>query len=274
MMKKKFIKIFGFIVSAALIVQSVIFVYAGIFGGQTGDPVNTGSVQISPEIENKIREQEPGEFNKNLTNYKRMLVVLDVHDTFKSRMENLIVVGRRLPDILIAFQFLNENYGLIDELDVLLDDRESGKTWLEVFSTYRQNHPEFIPRSFDFDYLEELMQTDGITEDDIMIADRVSQKTGMAFEDVIARRVSGEQWKDINGDLGIASSQNMLPRVPITQEQLRIHSAGGCLSEEQVVETLVIAFKLEMDEQEAINKAREGYTKERFFAEVLEGKYE
>lgn len=274
MLKKKIIKIFGVIIIAGLIVQSAIYAFAGIFGGQTGDNININTVQLSPEIENKIREQEPGEYNKNLTNYKRMLVVLDVHDTYKTRMEEFLLLGKRLPDILIAYQFLNENYGRIDELGFLLTQKESGKTWLEAFNAYRQQNPEFVPRSFDFDYLEELMQSEGIAEDDIMIADRVSQKTGLPFEDVIAERASGKQWKDINEGFGIINAQKTLPRVPVTQEQLKKYTTGNALSEEKVVETLVIAYKLELNEQEAINKAKEGYTPERFFAETLEGKYE
>jgi hypothetical protein len=274
MPKKKIIKIFGVIVIAGLIVQSAIYAFAGIFGGQEDGGINVNAVQLSPEIENKIREQEPGEYNKNLTNYKRMLVVLDVQDTYKARMEELIVLGKRLPDILIAYQFLNENYGQIEELDDLLTQKESGKSWLEIFNTYRQQNPVFVPRSFDFDYLDELMQSEGINEDDIMIADRVSQKTGLPFENVIAGRASGKQWKDINEGFGIMNAQKKLPRVPVTQEQLKKYTTGSTLSEEKVVETLVIAHKLELDEQEAINKAKEGYSQEKFFAEALEARYE
>lgn len=274
MSNKKIIKIFGVIVIAGLIIQSALYAYAGIFGGHTGESIDTGNVQISPEIENIIREQEPAEFNKNLANYKRMLVVLDVHDTYKTEIEKLIVLGKRLPDILIAYQFLNDNYGKLEELDDLLVEKESGKAWIDVFCSYRQNNPEFTPRSFDFDYLEELMEYDDITEDDIMIADRVSQKTGLPFEDVIVKRISGKPWKDINEGFGILNGQKALPRVPITQEQLKKHTAGSTLTEDKVIDTLVIAHKLEMDEQEAINKAKEGYTYERFFAEALESKYE
>ena len=147
MLKKKIIKIFGVIVIAGLIIQSALYAYAGIFGGQAGENIDIGSVQISPEIENKIWEQEPAEFNKNLANYKRMLVVLDVHDTYKTEIEKLIVLGKRLPDILIAYQFLNDNYGKLEELDDLLVEKESGKAWIDVFCSYRQNNPEFTPRS-------------------------------------------------------------------------------------------------------------------------------
>ncbi|NLO38732.1 MAG: hypothetical protein GX115_04550 [Ruminiclostridium sp.] len=272
MRKKNIIKILGVIVIAVLIVQSAAF--AGSFTGQTGENINTNTVQISPEIESKIREQEPGEYNKNLANYRQMLVVLDIHNTYKTRMEEFILLDKRLPDILIAYQFLNENYGQIEELGTLLIEKESGKTWLEVFTAYRQQNLEFVPRSFDFDYLDVLMQSEGITEDDIMIADRVSQKTGLPFEDIIAQKASGKQWKDINEGFGIINAQKTLPRVPVTQEQLKKHTTGNALSEEKVVETLVIAYKLELDEQVAINKAKEGYTQERFFAEALEGKYE
>ena len=274
MQKNKLFRILVVIVAAGLIVQSAIYAYAGIFGEQPGDSIDISVVHVSPEIENIIKEQEPGEFTKNLNNYKRMLVVLNVHDTFKTKIENTIVSGKRLQDILIAYQYLNENYGLIDELDALITAKESGNTWLEAFNAYKQDNPEFVPRSFDFNYLEELMKSDGINEDDIMIADRVSQKVGLPFEDIISERISGKQWKEINEAYGIVNAQNKLPRVPVTQEQLKKYTTGSTITEEVVVETLVTAFKLEMDEQLAINKVKEGYTKEKFFAEALESKYE
>lgn len=274
MLKNKMIRLTGVIIIAGLIVQTAIYAYAGIIKGQSDGNIDTGAVHISPEIENMIREQEPGEFNKNLNNYKQMLVALDVHETFKTKIEEKIASGKRLQDVLIAYQYLCENYGHIDELEALLSAKESGDTWLEVFNAYKQNNADFVPGNFDFNYLEELMQADGICEDDIMIADRVSQKTGLPFEDIMAERISGGKWKEINESYGIANAQDKLPRVPVTREQLIKYANGNTFSEDMVIETLVIAFKLEIDEQEAISKAKEGYTKEMFFAEALEDKYE
>jgi len=273
MLKNKIFRIIGVIIAAGLIVQTAIYAYAGIFGGQPDGNIDTSNIYISPEIENMIREQEPGEYTKNLKNYKQMLVVLNVHDSFKMEIENRIASGKRIQDILIACQYLNENYGRIEELDALITAKESGSTWLEVFNAYKESNTEFVPRSFDFNYLEEIMKSEGICEDDIMIADRLSQKVGLPFEDIIAERVSGSKWKEINAGYGIINAQDVLPRVPVTQEQLKKYTSST-FPEDMVVETLVIAYKLEIDEQEAINKAKGGYTKEKFFAEVLEDKYE
>ena len=178
-----------------------------------------------------------------------------------------------LKEILIAYEFLNEAYGRKAELEKLVAGKDRGKTWTEAFASYDAANPEFTPRSFDFDDLEKLMKPGDITSDDIMIADRVSGKSGKTFEEIIAMKKTGETWKDINASLGILNSLGTIPSVPVTQAQIKKYTSDGRLSENRVVETLVTAFKLGLDEETAIADARNGYTRERFYAGALELKY-
>lgn len=270
---KKALRLIGVILAAALIFQTAILAYNGIFGGQNGGDIDTGHIIISDEIQNIIRGQDPGGFDRNLNNYKRMLVILDVHDSHKEEIERLLTSGMDLKEILIAYEFLNEAYGRKDELEKLVAGKDLGRTWLEVFTAYDAANPEFTPRNFDFDSLDKLMKSGDIISDDVMIADRVSHQSGKAFEEIIALKKTGEAWKNINASLGILNSQNTIPSVPVTQEQIKKYTSNGALSEDRVVETLVTAFKLGLDEEAAIADARNGYTRERFYAEALELKY-
>ena len=272
MKNKRILKILGIVVVAALLLQAGIMTYAGVFGGNSDD-VDISNVVISQEIKDVIYAQDSDNFDKNIRNYKRMIVLLNVHDVFKTHIEDLIVEGMQLTDLMIAYTFLNDCYGSIEQLEILVNQRELGLSWVDIFTGYNDENPAFEPSNFNFDYLDEIMAIDGITADDIMIADRVSQNMDIPFEDVIEGRINGEIWKDINAELGIVNGQSAMPRVPVTSEQLKKHTAGDLLSEQLVVETLVTAFKLGINEQKAIDKAKEGYTAERFFAEVLEDRY-
>lgn len=273
MKSKKLLKVAGIILAAGLLLQTGILAYTSVFtGGGTAD-VDISKVVVSAEVQNLIKVQEPSEFDKNLNNYKRMIVLLDVHEIFKAEIEKLISEGKKLPDLMIAYTYLNDRYGKLDQVAGLVNEKASGQSWPEIFSQYENENPAFVPTSFDPDYLDSLTKEKSITADDIMIADIVSQNAGIPFADVIKEKASGKPWEDINAVLGIVNGQDSMPRVPVTQEQLKKYVSGDSFNEDRVVETLVTAYKLGLDEKAAIDKAKSGYTSARFFAEALEQKY-
>lgn len=266
------LEILGIILAAFLMLQTAIIALGEVLGGN-GNGVDTSSVVVSQEIQDIIRQQDPTAFARNLDDYKRMIVLLDVHETFKAEIENLVVQGKGIKDLMIAYSFLNDAYGTIDQLEPLIDKKEQGKGWAQVFKLYNDSNPAFIPRNFDFDYLDEIMKSGNLTADDIMIADRVSQKSGAALEELIENRLLGLSWKSINAELGIVNASSNMPRVPVTAEQLKKYTVDRVLNEDRVVQTLVTAFKLGMDADTAIGLVKNGYTTEMLFAKALEEKY-
>lgn len=273
MKRKRILNIAAFMLAGGVLLQTAILAYTGAFGGIGAGDIDTSQVEVSQEIQDLIKVQDEDQFKRNLRNYKEMIVLLNVHEKFKNNIENMIVNGKKITDIMIAYTFLNDCYGKTEEIGTLINQKEAGSSWVEIFKQYNRKNRAFKPQSFDFDYLENLMKQSGITNDDIMIADRVSQSAGIDFKEIIDRKADGESWKEINAAYGIVNGQETLPRVPISSEQLNKHTAGGALSEEQVTEVLVTAYKLGLDEQTAIDKAKAGYTNEMFFAETLEQKY-
>lgn len=273
MKNRRIVKILGITLAAAILFQTATITYASIFGENNGDSVDISNVDVSQEIQDIIRQQDISSFNKNLTEYKRMIVLLDIHDSFKSQIESLISQGKKITDLMVAYNFLNDCYGTIDQLEPMVNKKEGGQAWGDIFTQYNRQNPSFEPRNFDFDYLDELAKKDGVTTDDIMIGDRISQQSGLPFEEVMERKMDGHIWKDINAELGIVNAQHSMPHVPVTPEQLKKYTADGRLSADLVVQTLVTAYKLGVDETQAINKAKTGYTTEMFFSEALERKY-
>ena len=270
MRRIKILKMAAFILIGGVLLQTAIMAYTGVFS--EGD-VDIGSVEVSEEIQNLIKAQDENQYERNLRNYKEMIVLLNVHDNYKNIIEDMVRDGKKITDIMIAYNFLNECYGKVSQLKPLVEQKESGESWVNIFKKYNRENKAFEPRSFDFAYLETLMSQEGITSDDIMIADRISQNAGTDFSEVIGEKASGKSWRDVSESYGIVNGQETIPRVSITQEQLKKYSAGGVLTEEQVTEVLVVASKLGLNEQTAIDKAKGGFTTEQFFAEALEKKY-
>ncbi len=272
MNKNRLIKAGVIILTLAIIIQTMYISYTIAQGdATTNDETEISAEQsvtyeISTEVQNKIKEADPANFERNMNNYRTFLIARSVQQRFKDEIERLVMSGYQLPDILIAYEFLYENFGKLEELEKLTQQKQAGKTWEQIFVAYNAEHEEFIPRAFDPDYMEELMNNPNITTDDIMIADRVSVNVNTAYETVIMERANGFTWAEINEKLGILNSQTQLLRVQITNEQIKQYTTTN-FTENQVVEAFVIAQKLSKGEEETINKMKQGYSFEKIFAE-------
>ena len=104
-----------------------------------------------------------------------------------------------------------------------------------------------------------------------MIADRVAAELSRPFE-IIEYRISG--WvKDAKFPLSILNSQQKLPKVSITPDELKKYTADGKITEDEVVEALVLAHHLDLKGETVINMFKGGYTVERIYAQTLTALY-
>ncbi|TBL71233.1 hypothetical protein [Paenibacillus thalictri] len=247
---------------------------APISSGNQQEAAAVREVQISQAVLDKIREESPARFDQSVSDYKNLLAKIDAHQKVQDEIEQLILAGYRLPDLLIALEFLNDEYAQIQQMELLLKDKQAGKSWAAVFKSYHDTHASFVPRAFDSDELETLLTKSGLTSDDLMIADRISFETGEAVKQLIASRKSGGSWKDIKADRNIINSAAALPRVPLTAEQLNYWMQAGNMIEDQVAAAFVLAFKTGEQPENVIQKLNGGSSQEAILAESYQSKYE
>jgi len=233
------------------------------------DSTNT---DISQEIQDLIKQSDPDNFERNLSNYKDLLTSFDVHLSLKNEIESLIKDGHNVKDILTTYAFLYDSYGLKDELKKLVNEKESGREWADIFTEYNTENPEFEPRSFESSYLDKLMGISGISNDDIMIADRVSCKTNVSIDEIIELKAKTSKWKVVNASLGIINSQQHLPYVPITAQMVNKYLSGD-MTEDTVVDALIIANKLNTSSSDIVEMIKAGLSIEQVYAKVYESKY-
>lgn len=230
-------------------------------------------IEISQDILDLIKASDPANYTKNVDNYKSLLKTLNVHIVFKNEIERLIKEGYKLPDILIAYAYLNDCYGSVNNLEKLVKAKESGESWSDIFKKYKKSNPEFEPRSFDTQYLQELLNTVGIDEDDVMIADRVSQNAKVKFEDVISKKVEGLNWRLINAQYGIVNGLEKSPHLSLTREKLTKYTKQSGLTEKEVVEAFTIANKLGKTADDILRSIKQELSIEDIFATAYEEKY-
>lgn len=235
--------------------------------------IDISKKEIPSEIESIIKNADAKNAEKNIKNYKTLLVKLEVPEQYENKLNELIKAGNKLKDILITYEYLYENYGKIEEIDQILSQRKSNESWTSIFTQYNQGKSEFMPSSFNEEYLENLLKTPGITPDDVMIADRLSSMKLKPFEELIEERKEGKDWKDISVELGMVNTSDKLPRVAVNGNEVQKYIKDGKISEDQVIEAMVIASKVGKQNDEIIKALKAGKKKEELFAQYYDGKY-
>ena len=232
---------------------------------------DTSHIEISADIADSMKNSDSKNFDKNIGNYKKVLVQLDVPKEFRNQLETLINNGKPVTNILTLYNFLYDSYGTIAELEGLVAKLESGGNLGDIIRDYNVSHPEFVPSKFEKTYLETLMVTMSI--DDILISDRLSQKGLATFDDLIAKRQSGMSWKTINASLGIINTSDKLPRMSLTQAQVNKCMQDNGLEEKDAADVLVLTWKTGKDYSLVTNELKSGKKQEDIYAEAYNEKY-
>lgn len=266
-MKKKII-VFVIIITFIVPLGSVAYSRATAYETETNN-----IIEISQQIKDLIKTQDEQNFANNLEKYTKFLMELDVQPGYKTEIEVLLNEGYPLRDILIAYRFLYDHFGTVDELKQMCSQKQSGDNWEDIFVDYNQTNGEFVPSAFDSEQLEAWMGYSGITADDIMLADRVSWELNISFEEVIIERLEELEWKNINEQRGILNSQSKLPRVRVTNELISAYQTEYNLSGDEIVEGFVLSVKLNQGVDEILSKIDAGNSMEEIYAQYLEETY-
>jgi len=237
------------------------------------EAVDTSNIVLKPEVEDRIASLSGGKAVNNIKNYKTLLAALKVPARFQEKIEDMYFGGHKTEDVLIAYEYLYQNYGNIEELGGLLERKETGKTWRSIFKEFGKGNGQFEPGTFPEGKLEKILRIPGITPDDVIIADRISQKLDIEFDELIAMRKKGKDWMTINEETGIVNTSGELPRAVITSAQVKSYMKSSGLSEEKVIEALALAQRLGMEGKAVIDKFKGNNTENDIIADGLEVKY-
>lgn len=229
-------------------------------------------INISGATKELIKSSDSKNYESNISDYTEMLASLHVHEKYIDEMDRLLEEDHNLSDILTAYSFLNDNFGKLQEIEELVQEKESGKAWAEIFKEYNKENKEFVPRSFEAGYIEEVMKDSVITADDIMLADRVSQKSGKTMQEIMEKRMTGESWKDINAWLDIVNGEETLPRVTVSPEQIDKYVNTG-MDRDVVVKGYVIAMKLSLKADTVMKELKAGTSVEELLDRYYTQKY-
>lgn len=222
-----------------------------------------------------LKRSNPQGYEHDMENYKRLLAGLHVHDTYRGKLDELLAGGTKASEVLTAYEFVYRQFGSFADMENLLALRQTGRNWSQLFAAYLRETKAFVPQAFDSEYLETLLKSPRLTADDIMIADQISFKTGKPFKELINKKLeeADSGWREQCAAAGLLFSGAALPRVSVTEEQLKKYTEAGIMSEEQVVEVFVLANKLGEPPEAVIAKLKGGSTEAELYEHAYASKY-
>ena len=139
--------------------------------------------EVKEELKNKIKEKKN---QKAVEKFEKFAAELNFPDHYSDKFMELLDKGYDPKEMMIAYDFLSENLGSIDELESLLESKKN-KKWSEVFDAYLKAIPEFNQTDFDAKYLDGILKAGAVTTEDIAFADALAQRTNSDTKGKLAK---------------------------------------------------------------------------------------
>lgn len=238
----------------------------------TPKEINTADINLDDEIVNLIKDSDEKNADKNVENYKRLIVELDVPKEYQEKINEALKKGNNPEDIFTCYNFLYEKYGQAEDIFNLLKEKNSFNSWESVFKEYDKKNQEFVPSDFKDGLIDEVLKDGSLNTNDIMIADRISQKGLGKFEDLIEQRKKEGNWQKIKLDLGVLNLEEALYSTAITSADVKKYSSNN-VTEDQVIKTLSIARKANIDNEDLIKKLVSSNNDEEIYSKIYANKY-
>lgn len=231
------------------------------------------NVTLDSSLETRIMQRDSTNGNKKIEKIKKEVAELGIEGKLYQKLEELIIKGYSISDVLKATRFLYDNYGNINEIEALLLKRNGNMSWEEIFKEYMESNLEFTPTDFPDGVIDGYIKK-GFTTDDLMIADRLSKKVNLEISKLLEMKAKGKSWKEIKGDFDIVNNEERIKSVRINESDVKAYMEKYNLSDNEVVEAMITADKLDTDEEEAVKQKKDGKKKEEILGKLYEQKFD
>lgn len=204
--------------------------------------------------------------------YQEFLVQMNVQTDYVAALEGLIIEGYEATDVMVAYDYLQEDYAPYEQLQRLLDQREDGQSWEAIFIGYKESEGTFVPTNFEQEYLQSLVEVGTLNRDDIMIADHIAYSAEVEPKVIINQRIQGMSVKEICLYYGLIGSEETLPHVSISLDAINRYLDAG-YEEDYIAESYVLAQRVNRSVDTIIDRAKKGVTEEAILADYLTNTY-
>jgi membrane-associated HD superfamily phosphohydrolase len=235
--------------------------------------IDISNVILDEETRRLLSDSSKTSLDREIKNYKKVIAEFNPCQIYLNKINKEIEDGNDIDDVFICYNFINEKYGNIEEMDKLLSQKKEGLEWKGIFEEYCKTNKEFTPSNFEEGFIEKELNGNNIDTNDIMIADRISQKGVEKFQELIDKRKKGESWRDIKSSLGIINLEEKLGSISITSGDVEKYRANVDLSDDEIISALVLARKSNVSDSRVLEEINNGKNHEEIYAEIYTDKF-
>ncbi len=147
---------------------------------------------------------------------------------------------------LVGYSYFSKHSGTWDELTEALES-SSKKGWAAVFEEYTESQPAYYEQSFPVDTLEEWIDQKGYSPMDIKALERLSQKTGKDFYELMDEYEMCKSVDMIGAEYGFISAGAVVSSVTASADEIAAAAKKLGTDEQSARKYLVICKGLNGD---------------------------
>jgi len=205
--------------------------------------------------------------------YKKLVIEKGLTDLKIEKLKQYLLNYTDYFAILTIYDCLADNFFAYSDLDAAVKRYMNGESLDNILDYYIEFDRDFKSYNFEEDELEYYMISAGLSAQDIMMADLMSQHCGIPIKEIIDKMLELESWESLTEGYGIINSNRKLHSVDVNSEDILICQNELGLTEEEAIKEIVTADKAKIKKSDIVKMKKSKVKKGKIFVEEMHDRF-
>lgn len=199
---------------------------------------------------------------------------LSVPEAYVGQILALTEQGYSLKDIMVLYDFLEDNFGSMDELESMLAQKKAGANFAQLFDTYITSKQDYTQKDFPEGEIDRLLSYQFINIEDILVADIMAQEANVAFDDIMGQLTQGKSWQEVAVSINMLKCDGKADTIVISSGEIEQYAEQNTVSIQKAAK--YVAMEKEAGDTQTKANSRIKIAQKspaQAFADYLEEKY-
>ena len=202
---------------------------------QEGQSNAASSEILEPKPEYTIPEAvtelvtEKIESNK-IQQFEGFIKEFSVPEVYVEQILALVEQGYSLRDIMVLYDFLEDNFGSMDELESMLAQKKAGANFVQLFDAYIVSKQDYTQKDFPEGEIDRLLSYQFIDIEDILVADIMAQEANVPFDDIMGQLTQGKGWQEVAVSVNMLTCDGEADTIAISNEEIEQYAEQNTVS--------------------------------------------
>ena len=199
------------------------------------------SVTVSDEVMDSIGNSKDS--LKNINSYKKIVAKKEIPDIKKAKLDQYIERSDNFESLMILYDYMCDNFFTYQDLDNALKKLSDNYDVEDILNEYLQSEQNYESRLYEDGEIDYLLSLPGITLDDLKIAEIISQRGVISFEDYIVKKTNATDWITFSEEIGLINNTGTVQKILLSDQEIKECAEKTGLSEEESAEKIILLKK-------------------------------